>query len=183
MLGAGANVRAMTGLDPNVDPEYYSYLQKNKIRKISSYLGKLQKTDYDKYTYYMGIFSAGAGSNALAVAYYTNAILKQPDNPYLYEYRAVSHTALEEYDEAVSDANKAMSLLPDSRNPYFIRMQANILKKDYDAALKDLETAKTMPAGDNDILTDKQSAAAEILAKAKSGKMRSNADDDEELQE
>jgi len=168
IFGTVLNVQAMKGLDPNIDTVYYSYLQKNKLRKISSYLNKLQKTDYDKYIYYMGIFSASAGSNAIAVTYYTNAILKQPDNPYLYEYRVVAHTALEEYDKAIEDANTAMKLLPNSRNPYFIRIQTNILKKDYEAVLNDINTVKTLPTGENDILTDKQLSAIETLMQVKS---------------
>ncbi|KAL4327904.1 hypothetical protein AHAS_Ahas13G0146700 [Arachis hypogaea] len=49
---------------------------------------------------------------ALAVDYYSEAINLDPNNPLLYADRVQAHIKLQNFTEAVSDANKAIQLSP-----------------------------------------------------------------------
>ncbi len=66
-----------------------------------------------------------------------NTIILQDPSAENYYYRGYNNYISENYPEALSDYNKALSLAPNDFNIYFSRGNLNIKLKDYEGAIAD----------------------------------------------
>ena len=145
---------AIAKMDPNMDDEFFNLLSKNDTNNMIEYITKLEKTDPNgyKHHYYTGVMAASNMEFEYANQFYDAALSKAPDNPYIYEYKALSYIDSKEYDKAIENATKAAKLAPNERNPYILRMLALIHKNDYSAAEADIDTILKLPVRDEDLL-------------------------------
>lgn len=141
-------------LDPNLDVKFVDYLYRDH-RRLESYLLNVRENDYNKFLYYMGIVAAASGNDKDAVDYLSEALKTSNNNPYIYEYRTIAYIQSRDYENAIKDANEAIKLLPQDRNPLILRMKAYRLSKNYQDAIKDIELIQKLPVSNRDLMTPK----------------------------
>ena len=141
-------------MDPNMDDEFFNLLSKNDTDNMIEYITKLEKTDPNgyKHHYYTGVMAASNMEFDYANQFYDAALSKAPNNPYIYEYKALSYIDSKEYDKAIQNATKAAKLVPNERNPYILRMLALMHKGDYGAAGVDIDIILKLPIRNEDLL-------------------------------
>ncbi|MED6156479.1 Cochaperone protein [Stylosanthes scabra] len=86
---------------------------------------------------------------ALAVDYYSEAINLDPNNPLLFADRAQAHIKLQNFTEAVSDANKAIQLNPSLAKAYLRKGTACIKLEEYHTAKVALQTGASFAPDDS----------------------------------
>lgn len=156
-----ASASSAVNLDPNLDSNFVNYLVKDQS-KMYPYLLDLRKNDYNKFLYYMGIVGAASGNDKDAVDYLSEALKTSNNNPYIYEYRAIAYIQAHDYQKAIEDANIAVKMLPDDRNPLILRMKAYRLSKNYEAAIQDIELIQKLSASKRDLMTTKSLKDAQM---------------------
>lgn len=90
------------------------------------------------------LWSNGRYTDAqLAIDFLNHALALDPDNPHLYNSRAVAYLSLQQYPAAAEDLNKALSLLPDYADAhnnlaslYFQQQQYNQSIIEYSRAIE-----------------------------------------------
>nr|XP_025699958.1 protein SGT1 homolog B isoform X2 [Arachis hypogaea] len=86
---------------------------------------------------------------ALAADCYSEAINLDPSNPLLYADRAQAHIKLQNFTEAVSDANKAIQLSPSLAKAYLRKGTACIKLEEYQTAKVALQTGASFAPDDS----------------------------------
>lgn len=112
-------------LDPTLDNQFVKNILSQNIKKIDAYLSDVCKNDTNKCLYYKGITEIYKGNSKKAVECFSSALKTDIKNPYIYEFRGVAYLELEDYQKAIEDANSAIILLPNERNPYALRFIAH----------------------------------------------------------
>lgn len=102
-------------------------------------------TDYKKYTD-EAIELLYKGEYSQAIEQFNKSIELKNDWEIPYFYRAAAHQALEEFDNAMIDYSKAISINPKMTDAYYNKAQITLSRKDIDnpdveKAVKDLEKA------------------------------------------
>lgn len=94
-----------------------------------------------KYTYSTAESLFEKGQPKLSIKKLTKRILQHNDDPYSYEYRAMCHFYLEDYNSCIKDMDIAQQLQPN--NPYRYSSRAFVKNKigDVDGAIEDYQKA------------------------------------------
>lgn len=102
-------------------------------------------TDYKKYTD-EGIALIYKGEYSQAIEQFNKSIELKNDWEISYFYRAAAHQALENFDDAMIDYSKAISINPKMTDAYYNKAQITLSRKDIpnpdvEKAVQDLEKA------------------------------------------
>ncbi len=96
---------------------------------------------WEKHTdpYELGVAAVSRGDYSTAVRYFSEKIAKEPGFGPAYNDRAVCHRMLKNYDQAMADLERAISLLPDSFMPFYNRALTFADRQEYPRAIADLD--------------------------------------------
>jgi len=83
-------------------------------------------------------------NNDLAIKHFTELIQKNPKEALNYSKRGKAYSGNKDYEKAVEDYEKAMSLDPKLSDPYIGRAVVRLMKKDYDPCWEDVHKAESL---------------------------------------
>ncbi len=99
-----------------------------------------------------GIELCNEGKYDQAIAAFTQALQKKPNDPNILYLRGKAYTARGRYAPALADLNQAIQLKPGFGQAYFARAMVNVYQENFDEAIKDLQKAESHGYKDTDFL-------------------------------
>ena len=99
-----------------------------------------------QHNYYRAVHYSGKGQFDKAIAEFTKAIKREPENAGLYRARAMSYLDKGDYDSAILDLSRAIEIQPKIPSQYYHRARAYYEKGMCHAAIADCDKSlKLMP--------------------------------------
>ncbi|MGD1008267.1 MAG: trypsin-like peptidase domain-containing protein, partial [Ignavibacteriaceae bacterium] len=128
--------------------------------KIGSFLKDDSYKDYE--LFYSGYYADKKGNYQEAIDYFTNYLIKYPNDANAYSNRGIAKADLEDYRGAIQDYNQAIEINPNYAGAYYNRGIAKADLEDYRGAIQDYNQAIEINPNDANAYYNRGIAKADL---------------------
>jgi stress-induced-phosphoprotein 1 len=153
------NASVLEKTDPNV---------KRELKRVSDLLAKRKAKEYENPELAEKAKQEGneffkKADYPAAIDKYSEAIKRQPNNPFLYSNRAAAYSKLAEMPSALADCDRALEIDPNFIKAYTRKGYCHFIMKEYHKALENYQKALNIDPNNADAL-DGQNSVNQAIA-------------------